>query len=49
MQGRRAKVVGDHARQQQMNQAAAAQEKAMMESFQKAFTACMEGKGYTVR
>ena len=49
MQGRRAKVVGDHARQQQMNQAAAAQEKAMTESFKKAFTACMEGKGYTVR
>lgn len=49
MQGRRAKVVGDHARQQQMNQAAVAREKAMMESFQKAFTACIEGKGYTVR
>jgi len=49
MQGRQAKVVGDQRRQQQMNQEAAAREKAMMESFQKAFTACMDGKGYTVR
>jgi hypothetical protein len=47
--GRRAKKYGDAAEQQQNTQAAAAQEKEMMDRFKKAFTACMEGKGYTVK
>jgi len=49
MRGRRAKVQGDAAEQQQMNETAAAKEKELMDSFKKAFTACMEGKGYTVK
>lgn len=49
VQGRRAKVAGDQRKQQQMNQAAAAKEKEMMDNFKKAFSACMEGKGYTVK
>ena len=49
MRGRRAKVVGDEMEQQQNNQAAAAMEKELMDNFKKAFTACMEGKGYTVK
>lgn len=47
--GRRAKVVGDAQEQQRNNQAAAQQQVAMTDSFKKAFTACMEGKGYTVK
>ena len=47
--GRRAKKHGDQVEQQQNNQAAADTEKALMNSFKKAFSACMEGKGYTVK
>jgi hypothetical protein len=47
--GRRAKVVGDAQEQQKNNQAAAQQQTAMTDSFKKAFTACLEGKGYTVK
>jgi len=49
LRGRRAKVVGDEMQQQQNNQAAAAQQQALMDNFNKAFTACLEGKGYTVK
>jgi len=49
LRGRRAKVVGDEMEQQQNNQAAAAKEKEMRDNFNKAFSACMEGKGYTVK
>jgi len=49
MGGVRAKRMGDAQQQQQNAQAADAQEKAMMDSFKKAFSACMEGKGYTVK
>lgn len=49
MRGTRAKVVGDEQKQQQNNQAAAAKEKELMDNFKKAFSACMEGKGYTVK
>jgi hypothetical protein len=49
LRGRRAKVVGDHNQQVANNQAAAAAEKEMMANFNKAFTACMEAKGYTVK
>jgi hypothetical protein len=47
--GRRAKKVGDYQEQEQNVQVAAAQEQAMMDSFKKAFSACLEGKGYTVK
>lgn len=47
--GRRAKKYGDAVEQEQNNQQAAATEKALMDSFNKAFSACMEGKGYTVK
>ena len=46
--GRRAKRYGDAVEQEQNNQAASQTEKALMDSFNKAFSACMEGKGYTV-
>lgn len=49
LRGRRAKVVGDQAEQQKSTQAAAAEEKALMDNYKKAFTACLEGKGYTVK
>lgn len=49
LRGRRAKVVGDEMEQQQNNQTASAQEKAAMDNYKKAFTACMQGKGYTVQ
>jgi uncharacterized membrane protein len=49
LRGRRSRIVGDHAEQQQNEQAAAAKEKELMDNFNKAFTACMEGKGYTVK
>jgi len=49
MRGRRAKVVGDANEQQQNEQAAAAKEKELLDNFKKAFSACMEGKGYTVK
>ena len=47
--GRRAKKVGDYQEQSANTQAAAAQEKEMMDNFKKAFTACIQGKGYTVQ
>ncbi len=49
VRGRRAKVVGDEREQQANNQAAAATEKELLANFNKAFSACMEGKGYTVK
>jgi hypothetical protein len=49
MRGRRAKVAGDEKEQQQNNAAAAAEEKELLNRFKKAFSACMEGKGYTVK
>lgn len=47
--GRRAKKVGDAQEQQKNNQSAAQQNADMVNSFKKAFTACLEGKGYTVK
>jgi hypothetical protein len=35
--------------QQYNNVSAEAQEQELMENFNKAFSACMEGKGYTVK
>lgn len=49
LRGRRSKVVGDEMKQQQNNKAAAAAEQGLMDNFKKAFSACMEGKGYTVK
>lgn len=49
LRGRRAKVVGDEMQQQQNNAAAAAATQEMMNNFKKAFSACLEGKGYTVK
>lgn len=47
--GRRAKKVGDAQEQQRNDQAAAQQQAAMTDSFKKAYSVCMEGKGYTVK
>lgn len=47
--GRRAKVKADAQQQQKNNEAATQQQTAMSDSFKKAYTACMEGKGYTVK
>lgn len=47
--GRRAKVVADRQQQQKNNQDAEKQQTAMSDSFKKAYSACMEGKGYTVK
>lgn len=47
--GRRARRAGDQAEQQQNNAAAAATNQEMVDGYKKAFSACMEGKGYTVK
>jgi outer membrane lipoprotein SlyB len=47
--GRRAKVAHDAQEQEHNNQAAQQQQTAMTDSFKKAFTVCLEGKGYTVK
>jgi len=50
--GLRGKRVSNAQKQNQQaanNQAAASSEKAMMDNYKKAFSACMEGKGYTVK
>ena len=49
IRGRRAKVVGDERQQQANNQAAAQETKRLSDNYNKAFSACMEGKGYTVK
>ena len=49
VRGRRSKVVGDERQQQANNQAADAASKEAANDYNKAFTACMEGKGYTVK
>ena len=47
--GRRARLSNDQAEQKANNQAAAAKEKELMDNYKKAFSACMEAKGYTVK
>jgi hypothetical protein len=47
--GRRARRVGDAQEQEKNNEAATQQQTAMIDSFKKAYSACMEGKGYTVK
>lgn len=49
VRGRRSKVVGDQRQQQANDQAAAQKTKAAADDYNKAFTVCMEGKGYTVK
>lgn len=47
--GVRKKIVSNQQAQQQAEASAAAQEKALQDSFKKAFSVCMEGKGYTIK
>jgi len=47
--GRRASRVGHAAAQEGNNQAAADQEATLMNNFKKAYSVCLEGKGYTVQ
>lgn len=49
VRGRRSKVVGDEMEQQANNQAASSATQAAAKDYNKAFTVCMEGKGYTVK
>ncbi|MGI9547793.1 MAG: glycine zipper family protein [Flavobacteriaceae bacterium] len=49
MRGRRAKVYGDEAQQQQNYANAEAAEAQMLEEYKRAFAVCMEAKGYTVK
>ena len=49
VRGRRSKVVNDERQQQANDAGAAAMEKDLANDYNKAFTACMEGKGYTVK
>lgn len=47
--GRRSKKVGDQMEQQANNEAASSATQAAAKDYNKAFTVCMEGKGYTVK
>ena len=49
IRGRRAKKVGDAQQQQANNQAAAAVSSDLAADYNKAFSVCMEGKGYSVK
>jgi hypothetical protein len=49
LRGRRSRITKQRSQQQQAKQQAAAHQKSLMDNFKKAFTACMEGKGYTVK
>ncbi len=49
VRGRRSKVVGDEMQQQANDQAAAAKSKELEDDYKKAFSVCMEGKGYTIK
>lgn len=49
IRGRRAKKGADAAQQQANQQAAANHSAALLNDYKKAFSACMEGKGYTVK
>ncbi len=48
LRGMRAKGAKDQQEQQAADQQAAQQNQTMVDNFKKAFTACLEGKGYTV-
>ena len=47
--GMRSKKIGDSKEQAAANQSAQQQQQALMDKFKKAYTACLEGKGYSVK
>lgn len=47
--GRRAKKTGDAKQQQQNTQAASQQQTQLLNDYKNAYSACMEGKGYTIK
>ncbi len=49
VRGRRSKKAGDSMEQQANDQAASAATQAAAEDYNKAFSVCMEGKGYTIK
>lgn len=49
LRGRRSRIVGDQREQQANNQAAVAKTSELKANYNKAFSACMEAKGYTVK
>lgn len=49
LRGRRAKKGGDAQQQQQNTQAASQKQAQLANDYKNAYTACMEGKGYTVK
>ncbi len=49
LRGRRSKVASDAKQQEQANQQATATEAEMMNNFKRAYSVCLEGKGYTVK
>ena len=49
LRGRRAKRYGDELQQQQSNSNAQAAEAKMLDDYKRAFSVCMEAKGYTVK
>jgi len=49
LRGRRARMASGQQQQQQANQTASAMEQQYAANYNKAFSACMEGKGYTVK
>lgn len=49
LRGRRASRVGHAMAQEGNNQAAAQQQAQLMDNFKKAYSVCLEGKGYTVK
>ena len=49
IRGRRAKKARDAQQQAQNNAAAAGQEQKMMDDYKRAFSVCLEAKGYTVK
>lgn len=49
IRGRRAKRYGDQVEQQQVNSSAQAQQDKMLDDYKRAFSVCMEAKGYTVK
>ena len=49
IRGRRAKKYGDQVQQQQLISDAQAQQDKMLDDYKRAFSVCMEAKGYTVK
>ncbi len=49
VRGRRAKKVGDQKQQQANNASAAAKSEELLNDYKRAFSVCMEGKGYTIK